>query len=75
MSIYKKLNEKTGKDFDNAYCKLMVDGHTSAVALFEKASVESTDAEIKSWATEILPILRTHLDKSITCQKACEQSK
>jgi putative membrane protein len=72
---YNKLNEKSGKDFDKAFCKLMVDGHTSAVALFEKASTESKDMDIKLWATEILPTLRTHLDNAINCQKACETSK
>jgi putative membrane protein len=71
----KKLDEKTGKEFDNAYCKLMVDGHTSAVSLFEKASTESADSNIKTWATATLPILRKHLDEAINCQKECEKSK
>lgn len=69
----KKLDEKTGKEFDNAYCKLMVDGHTSAVSLFEKASTESADSNIKTWATATLPILRKHLDEAINCQKECEK--
>ena len=75
MDAYKKLNEKSGADFDKAFCKLMVDGHTAAVTIFEKASNESKDIDIKVWATESLLTLRTHLDNSINCQKACETSK
>jgi putative membrane protein len=71
---YKRLNELTGKDFDKDYCKLMVDGHTSAVTLFEKASTEAVDNDIKAWASATLPVLRTHLDNAINCQKECEET-
>lgn len=72
---YKNLDAKTGKDFDNAYCSLMVDGHTNAITLFEKASTESSDSDIKAWALATLPLLRTHLDNAINCQKECEKIK
>lgn len=71
---YEKLEAKTGKEFDNAYCALMVDGHTNAITLFEKASTVSTDSDIKAWALATLTILRTHLDQAITCQKAIENN-
>lgn len=35
--------------------------HKAAVALFEKASKSSQDAELKAWAAEKLPTLREHL--------------
>lgn len=68
---YKKLSEKSGKDFDKAYCSMMVDGHKGAIDKFEKASNDATDADIKAWAASMLPALRIQLDHAITCQKKC----
>ncbi len=73
QDAYKKLNDKSGNDFDKAYSDMMVSGHKDAIALFETASTESTDPEIKSWATSTLPALRTHLDRALECQKKCEK--
>lgn len=75
QAAYKTLSDKTKKAFDLEYCKMVVDGHTDAVKAFEKASMESTDADIKQWATTTLPVLRMHLDQAITCQKNCEKMK
>jgi len=75
LSAYKTLNNKSGADFDLAYCDMMVNGHKDAIKMFEKASVESTDVDIKQWATDILPELRNHLDHAMTCQKECEKDK
>jgi len=70
---YAKLNGKTEKDFDKAYADMMVDGHKHAIALFEKESVESSDEDIRIWATSMLPDLRKHLDHAIVVQKECEK--
>lgn len=70
---YKKLNDKSRNDFDKAYCEMMVSGHKDAIALFEKASTEATDSDIKAWAAATLPTLRAHLDHALTCQKNIEK--
>lgn len=70
---YKKLNEKSGNDFGKEYSGLMVNEHKDAIALFEKASTECTDPDIRAWAAAMLPALRTHLDQSLICQKQCEK--
>jgi putative membrane protein len=68
---YNGLNEKSGKDFDKAYADRMVNGHKDTIEIFEDASVDAQDSEIKNWATAKLPELRKHLDHSIECQKKC----
>ncbi len=70
---YEKLSSKSGSDFDIKYCDMMVKGHKDAISVFEKASTDSNDAEIKDWAASMLPELRKHLDHAITCQKKCEK--
>lgn len=71
MAAYKKLDEKSGNDFGKEYSDMMVNGHKDAIALFEKASTECADPEIRAWATATLPALRTHLDQALICQKEC----
>ena len=72
-ATYKKLNDKSGNDFDLAYADLMVEGHKDAITLFEKASTESIDLDVRAWATSSLPALRHHLDEAIICQKKCSK--
>jgi putative membrane protein len=70
---YKNLNEKSGNDFGKEYSSMIVNGHKKAIELFEKASTDCTDPDIKAWAAATLPILRTHLDQAMICQKQCEK--
>lgn len=62
-------------EFNNEYCEMMVKGHKDAIALFEKASTECSDQEVRDWALSTLPALRTHLDHAISCEKTCEKMK
>ncbi|MCX6273858.1 MAG: DUF4142 domain-containing protein [Bacteroidetes bacterium] len=73
QAAYKKLNEKSGNDFNKAYADMMVNGHKDAITLFETASTSGTDPDIRAWATATLPALRTHLDHSMICQKECSK--
>ena len=69
---YKELSDKSGKDFDKAYCDKMVKGHKDAIEKFQTEATEGHDEDIKAWAQTMLPVLRTHLDHAMTCQKKCE---
>jgi putative membrane protein len=64
------LNKKTGKDFDRAYMKAMVDGHQSTVDDFEKASKNTKDADVKAWVDKTLPTLKMHLDSAKAIRKS-----
>lgn len=70
---YKSLDEKSGNDFDKAYIEMMVDDHKDAIELFEKASTDSDDFDIKNWALNTLPTLRIHHDHSKVCQKELDK--
>ncbi|MEL1242929.1 DUF4142 domain-containing protein [Flavobacterium sp. DGU11] len=62
QDAYKDLNDKTGHDFDKAYADKMVEGHEKMIEKMEKASEKATDADIRMWAANMLPTLRTHLE-------------
>ncbi len=66
---YQKLRDKTGNDFDKAYSEMTVNHHEDAIELFEKVSKDSDDSEIRAWASEKLPGLRTHLEHAKACKE------
>ncbi len=72
---YKKLNDMKANKFDKEYADMMVSGHKDAISAFEKASTDAADADIKQWATGMLPGLRTHLDHAMMCQKKSDKMK
>lgn len=72
---YDKLSGDKDADFDKDYWDMMVNGHKDAIDKFEKASAEANDADIKSWATNTLPALRTHLEKAQQYQEEYKKTK
>lgn len=55
------LMDRRGDDFDKHYLNLMISSHRNTINLFESASNNATDAEIKTFAQNTLPILKKHL--------------
>lgn len=56
------LNAKSGDAFDSAYRQEMVSAHEDAIKLFEEASKSgAVSTDLKSFATETLPTLKSHL--------------
>ena len=70
---YKDLNDKSGNEFDKTYIDMMVNDHKNAIKIFEKASTDSDDYDIKTWALNTLPTLRVHHDHSKVCQKELDK--
>jgi putative membrane protein len=64
-----RLSKKTERNFDKEYCDKMVKGHKKAISLFEDASKNRHDEEIRAWAFSSLPALSAHLEHSEACRK------
>jgi putative membrane protein len=62
------LKAKSGADFDKAYADFMVTDHQKAVALFESASSGASTPELRQFASDTLPTLRSHLQMAQTLQ-------
>jgi putative membrane protein len=59
----KLLSTADGAKFDQEYANEMgVKAHEDTVKLFEKASREAKDPQVKAWAAKTLPTLKTHLE-------------
>lgn len=58
------LKAKTDADFDRTYVAATVLSHQTCVAMFEKFSDATKNADLKAFADNTLPGLRTHLKHS-----------
>jgi putative membrane protein len=63
-----KIIDKRDANFDREYTAMMVDVHEDAIDKFQKASEDSEDYEIKTFANKMLTQLRTNLDRSMVCR-------
>lgn len=62
--MIKDWEGKQGNEFDRVFIEHMVKDHKKDISKFEKASRDLNDSELRSFATETLPTLRTHLDEA-----------
>jgi len=67
---YNDLSKKNGAEFDKAYMKMMVDDHQDDIKAFEKIAENGTDPDVKTFASQKLPILRKHLDSAKAINKS-----
>ncbi len=67
-AAYDTLNLSTVEDFDIAYCNMIIQSHKDAIALFENATRDNLDPDIKAWASSVLPDLRAHLLNVTACE-------
>ena len=58
---YKRLNKKSGEEFDQEFVEHMIDEHEKDIKLFEKASSDAKDADVRAFASKHLDHLREHL--------------
>ena len=72
--LYVELKNKSTNDFDKAFADIMVKGHRDAINVFENASKECKDDDIKQFAKNALPELRKHLNYSIGFQKKVDST-
>lgn len=61
VKAIKEIKERSGNIFDRAYTKRMVYAHTREIKTFEDAVEKATDMDIKTFASETLPMLKRQL--------------
>ena len=62
QQIVNDLADQMGIPFDKSYMDAQVAAHIEAVALFELASEDLEDEELRQFAEDMLPVLRMHLE-------------
>ncbi len=62
LNLRDELSKKSPGDFDKSYIEDMVKDHEKDIKLFEDASKNLKDAELKAFVDKTLPTLRNHLN-------------
>jgi putative membrane protein len=58
---YKRLNKKSGSEFDQEFVEHMIDEHEKDIKMFEKAASDAKDPEVRAFASKHVGHLREHL--------------
>lgn len=61
QELYNKLAQLEGRKFDEEFTHAMVEGHKKAIAFYETAAKNETNADLKSFFNDTLPTLQEHL--------------
>lgn len=72
--IYDALQALPDAEFDRMYMKLMVEEHAKDIRAFEGRAQDSQDADLKAFATKVLPVLKEHEKLARETRAAVESS-
>lgn len=62
------LDQEKPETFDKRWCDELLDKHQKGIKTYEDAATSLNDAELKTWAANILPKLKMHHDKLEECK-------
>jgi len=68
-TVQELRDNKDIADFNQDWCKEMVDKHEKTIEEYEDKLEKTEDPELKSWIGQTLPGLRTHLDQLKACHE------
>lgn len=66
---YRRLESKTGADFDKAYVQDMIRDHKQDIAEFQKEINSTNNSDVKALAQKALPVIQEHLQLWETAAK------
>jgi putative membrane protein len=59
-----RLEKASGKEFDRAYIRSMIEDHTDDVNYFENERMHARSEPVRDYAAKYLPMLREHLSQA-----------
>jgi putative membrane protein len=69
---YRRLLEKTGRDFDREFVRTATDLAGNVLTLFEQAAANAKDEDVRSFASAQLPLLRDLRNRAVALKQAVE---
>ncbi|RYZ99945.1 MAG: DUF4142 domain-containing protein [Sphingobacteriaceae bacterium] len=62
QAVMDDLTKKSGSEFDKAYVDQMIDDHKKTISMYEDASKNLKDADMKAFVDGKLPTIKAHLE-------------
>lgn len=59
-----RLTKLNGADYDKEYMRMMIEAHQNAIKLFDSEANNGSDADLKKFATTMIPTLKKHLEEA-----------
>ena len=75
QALHDKLAKLSGAEFDKAYVAAMLEDHQKDVREFARVASGGGDADVKAFASKILPTLKDHLQQVQDLSKAMGAKK
>lgn len=69
-----QLAHAKGADFDRLFTRDEIADHKQALAAFKRESARGKDADVKAYATSVIPVLEKHLQQAEQCAKPAKRS-
>ena len=63
-----------GANFDRRFVDDEIAAHRQAIAVFKREAEHATDADVRAYATKMIPVLEKHLHVAEDCAKATKRS-
>jgi putative membrane protein len=64
-----RLSKLSGAEFDRQYIRTMIEDHKEDIEKFQREAAKATDPKVKQFASEHVPVLKTHLELAQTAGK------
>jgi putative membrane protein len=71
-STYEHLSTLSGKAFDRAYSRAIVQDHMKDLAEFQGEAKDAQNQAIKDYAVQTVPVLQSHLDEARQMEEAVQ---
>lgn len=62
-ALSEKLSKLSGREFDAAYVKAMLEDHKKDLGLMQSEATHGTDADLKAFAAKTAPVIQKHLTR------------
>jgi len=69
IRTYEELSSKSGKEFDEVYCEVIINLLENAIIQFQIASTDCRGTSIRQWAGSVVPTLQTNLAYARSCRQ------
>lgn len=69
------IAQESGREFDEKWCKEMLDLHDRKIEKFQKRMDETEDTELKAFISKTLPVLKEHQQSLAACEETLKNKK
>jgi putative membrane protein len=75
QATYDRLSKLSGDQFDHQFVDVMVKDHRKVAQLYQQELGKASDAKLKTYISDTLPVVRSHLQHAESIEKSPSKKK